>query len=218
MRFPRLTPAARFNSRFALFINVNKISFERQVRVKIKLSYCHVIAHHHFESVRWVTWLFTLLSPFSFSRTRTYSPLQYDRSLLISLNYEEIQKVNKHKKGNHSFWASVICELEKLYRFRAICKVKNTSVHGQSFPQPGKKCHFSFPSKLKEKYLSGIIFKGLITYDGRYCTFQGDVKRGDSQQRLLAQHSVVTLLRHCFEWLQHCSNIAALCCPKNRPV
>ena len=38
----------------------------------------------------------------------------------------------------------------------------------------------------------------------------------DSQRRLLAQHSVATLLRHCFEWLQHCSNIAALCCAKNR--
>ena len=25
-----------------------------------------------------------------------------------------------------------------------------------------------------------------------------------------------TALQHCFEWLQHCSNIAALCCAKNR--
>ena len=32
----------------------------------------------------------------------------------------------------------------------------------------------------------------------------------------LAQHSVATLLRHCFEWLQHCSDIATLCCAKNR--
>ena len=155
MRFPRLTPAARFNSRFALSVNVYKISLERQVRVQIKLSYCHVIAHHHFESVRWVTWLFTLLSPFSFSRTRTYSLLQYDRSLLISLNYEEIQKVNKHKKGNHSFWASVIYELEKLYRFRAICKVKNTSVHGQSFPQPGKNAIFPFHQNWKKNICQG---------------------------------------------------------------
>ena len=30
----------------------------------------------------------------------------------------------------------------------------------------------------------------------------------------LAQHSVATLLRHCFEWLQHCFNIAALFCAK----
>ena len=33
---------------------------------------------------------------------------------------------------------------------------------------------------------------------------------------IFAQHSVATLLRHCFEWLQHCSNIATLCCAKNR--
>ena len=34
--------------------------------------------------------------------------------------------------------------------------------------------------------------------------------------RNLAQNSVVTLLQHCFEWLQHCSNIATLCCANNR--
>ena len=27
---------------------------------------------------------------------------------------------------------------------------------------------------------------------------------------------VATLLRHCCEWLQHCSNIATLCCAQNR--
>ena len=27
----------------------------------------------------------------------------------------------------------------------------------------------------------------------------------------LAQHSVASLLRHCFEWLQHCSNSKTLC-------
>ena len=43
------------------------------------------------------------------------------------------------------------------------------------------------------------------------CKSKGDVTRDDSQRPLLAQHSVVTLLRHCFEWLQHCSNIATLC-------
>ena len=36
------------------------------------------------------------------------------------------------------------------------------------------------------------------------------------QRQLLAQRSVAILLRHCFEWLQHCSNIATLCCAKNR--
>ena len=46
---------------------------------------------------------------------------------------------------------------------------------------------------------------------------KGDVPQDDSQRRFLAQHRVATLLRHCFEWLQHCSNIAALCCAKDRP-
>ena len=32
----------------------------------------------------------------------------------------------------------------------------------------------------------------------------------------LAQRSIATLLRHCFECLQHCSNISTLCCPQNR--
>ena len=44
-------------------------------------------------------------------------------------------------------------------------------------------------------------------------------RRDDSQRRFLAQHSVATLLRRCFEWLQHqqvaiCS-IATLCSVKN---
>ena len=46
--------------------------------------------------------------------------------------------------------------------------------------------------------------------------FNDDVTRDVSQRRFLAQHSVATLLRHCFGWLQHCSSIAALCCAKNR--
>ena len=45
---------------------------------------------------------------------------------------------------------------------------------------------------------------------------KGDVTRDDSQRRFSAQHSVATLLRHCFEWLQHCSSIATMSCVKNR--
>ena len=45
---------------------------------------------------------------------------------------------------------------------------------------------------------------------------KGDATGDDSQQRFLAQHSVAILLRHCFEWLKHCSNIATLCYAKNR--
>ena len=43
-----------------------------------------------------------------------------------------------------------------------------------------------------------------------------DITRDDSQRRFLAQDSVGSLLRHCFEWLQHCSNIVTLCCAKTR--
>ena len=31
----------------------------------------------------------------------------------------------------------------------------------------------------------------------------------------LAQHSVATLLQHCFQWFRHPFNIAVLCCAKN---
>ena len=47
-------------------------------------------------------------------------------------------------------------------------------------------------------------------------TFCGEAKRDDSQRRFLAQHSVATLLLHCFEWLQHCFSVAMLCCAKIR--
>ena len=48
-----------------------------------------------------------------------------------------------------------------------------------------------------------------------FCQSQGDITQDDSQRRFLAQHRVATLLRHCFEWLQHCSNIGTLCCAIN---
>ena len=49
---------------------------------------------------------------------------------------------------------------------------------------------------------------------------EGDVTRADVLFLFflfLAQQSITTLLRHCFEWLQHCSNIRTLCCAQNRP-
>ena len=50
----------------------------------------------------------------------------------------------------------------------------------------------------------------------RHFLHKGDVTRDDSQQRFLAQRNIKALLRHCFEWLQHCSNIATLRCAENR--
>ena len=42
------------------------------------------------------------------------------------------------------------------------------------------------------------------------------VLQSKNNDDVLAPHSVATLARHCFEWSQHCSNIATLCCAKNR--
>ena len=48
-----------------------------------------------------------------------------------------------------------------------------------------------------------------------YPAANGDITRDDSQGRFLAKHSVATLLRYCFEWLQRYSNITTLCFAKN---
>ena len=63
---------------------------------------------------------------------------------------------------------------------------------------------------------SGILFaqeKVSIKY---CCSTLRWCYTGDLQRRFLTQHIISRLLRHCFEWLQHCSNIAALCCAKSR--
>ena len=41
---------------------------------------------------------------------------------------------------------------------------------------------------------------------------KGNVTRDDSQRQFFAQHSVATLLRHCFEYLQHCCDIVLNTC------
>ena len=44
---------------------------------------------------------------------------------------------------------------------------------------------------------------------------KGDVTRGDSQRRFLAQHSVA-MLEQCCNYSKQCgSNVAKLCCAKN---
>ena len=45
---------------------------------------------------------------------------------------------------------------------------------------------------------------------------KGDVTRDGLQRRFLTQLIISTLLQNCFECFQHCSNISALCCAKNR--
>ena len=79
----------------------------------------------------------------------------------------------------------------------------------------GEKCgvflRYSAPAIAKGL---GSLMLGVVV---SVCTWLlDDVIRNYSQLPYLAQHSITTLLRHCFEWLQHCSNIATLCCAKNR--
>ena len=52
--------------------------------------------------------------------------------------------------------------------------------------------------------------------DGKERRLKGDVTRDDLQRRFLTQLIISTLLQHCFEGFQHCSNIATLCCAKSR--
>ena len=59
------------------------------------------------------------------------------------------------------------------------------------------------------------LFSITTTFSGAKTHSKDDVTRDDSQRRFLAQHSVATLLRRCFEWLQLCFSIATLCSAKN---
>ena len=54
------------------------------------------------------------------------------------------------------------------------------------------------------------------SWEGVVTETWADVSRDNSQRRFLAQYIVTTLLWYCFEWLQHCFNIATMCCAKNR--
>ena len=50
----------------------------------------------------------------------------------------------------------------------------------------------------------------------RWCYTRRFATTNNLKVNLKAQHSIATLLRYCFEWLQHCSSIVTLCCAKNR--
>ena len=55
------------------------------------------------------------------------------------------------------------------------------------------------------------------TGNGRFHTHLsiGDVTRDDSQRLIFCAQHHITVLRHYVEWLQHCSNIATLCCAQH---
>ena len=68
-------------------------------------------------------------------------------------------------------------------------------------------------SNTQVSYMS-YLHKGDVARDGSYVP--PPPAPGSQLRRFLAQQSVSTSLRHCFERIQHCSGITTLCCPKNR--
>ena len=54
------------------------------------------------------------------------------------------------------------------------------------------------------------------SWEGVVTETWADVSRDNSQRRFLAQYIVTTMFWYCFEWLQHCFNIATMCCAENR--
>ena len=73
-----------------------------------------------------------------------------------------------------------------------------------------KKNYPKIAGQLVENGRSDFFFLLRLKFLAR--RFQDDVTRGYLQRRFLANLSVTTLLRHCFECFPHRSNIAMLCC------
>ena len=115
---------------------------------------------------------------------------------------------NSSKVGN-LFWSWILKDCIEVQE-----KKKKVVVLCSSPPQNVKLGIFT--SRSCSDYNWGMYKKRDAREKLLFCQSKGDVTRDDSKRRFLAQHSVATLLRHCFEWLQHCSNIATLCCAKNR--
>ena len=80
-------------------------------------------------------------------------------------------------------------------------------------------CHSTFDRSCfwTEEALSSMIFVAAKKLSGTVWTKPLFLLRWcyTRRRRFLAQHSAASLLRCCFEWLQHCSNIVTLCCAKN---
>ena len=77
------------------------------------------------------------------------------------------------------------------------------------------------PSNSRRRKFSNLGSRGLLSVwtgkNGKERRLKGDVTRDDFQRRFLTQLIISTLLQHCFECFQHCSNIATLCWAKSRP-
>ena len=102
---------------------------------------------------------------------------------------KELEKEEEEARESTSYSGQYICQLS--------CKERHIT---------GNLCYFF------------VNTTRVVSYFTR--TFKNNLKvtvtRDDSQRWFSAPHSVATMVRHCFERLQHCSNIAMLCCAKNR--
>ena len=78
---------------------------------------------------------------------------------------------------------------------------------------PGLK--LNLPSTQFQSVLTASILS-IGAYISIYCVFKGDVTRGDSQRRFLAQH-IFAMLEQCYNYSKQCrNNVPTLCCAKNR--
>ena len=120
----------------------------------------------------------------------------------------------------------ILCQWNLYSRFQSLAAFQNPwAVFWIPEPRISNSTSKDFPSSISTiGILSTFLRANRLEILDRIVTWiqvnesYSDVTRDDLQRRFLARHSVATLLRHCFEWLQHCSSIATLCCAKNGPV
>ena len=126
--------------------------------------------------------------------------------------------------GFHGDRFRILCQWNLYSRFQSLAAFQNPwAVFWIPEPRISNSTSKDFPSSISAiDILSTFLRANRLEILDRIVTWiqvnesYSDVTRDDLQRRFLAQHSVATLSWHCFEWLQHCSSIATLCCAKNR--
>ena len=125
--------------------------------------------------------------------------------------------------GFHGDRFRILCQWTVFSRFLSLAAFRNPwAVFWIPEPRISNSTSKDFPSSISAiDILSTFLRANRLEILDRIVTWihvnesYSDVTRDDLQRRFLARHSVATLLRHCFERLQHCSSIATLCCAKN---
>ena len=126
--------------------------------------------------------------------------------------------------GFHGDRFRILCQWNLYSRFQSLAAFRNPwAVFWIPEPRISNSTSKDFPSSISAiDILSTFLRANRLEILDRIVTWihvnesYSDVTRDDLQRRFLTRHSVATLLWHCFEWLQHCSSIATLCCAKNR--